>query len=420
MPRRAVRSRLVSSVLAAVLVLTGAGTIVVGGLLAAAPAHADTVKDKKTAVDKQLADVREDLEGANTDLVKAAVTLQKAQARLGDAQAALTSAQGALKVAERKDAEIASQLAVADAAVTKAQHDLDVRQQQEHLSRAAIGTIAREAYVNSGMSGLSIVLNATSPQQFADQVAVAGTALQQQRGTITRLQVEQAETRTRQVRLDAALALVTSLRQQSAAVVAQRRSAEHKAATAQAQVSALVRERQGAVRVIAKRKAAEKQRLVRLSRQQRKLADVLRARHDGGGTSSDLAGNGRLSHPVVGPITSGFGMRFHPILHIWRLHAGTDFGVPCGTPVHAPAAGTIVRAGWAGGFGNQILIDHGRVHGVQLASSVNHLSRIIRHGGHVHRGQLIGYSGTTGLSTGCHVHFEVYVNGNHVNPMNWL
>ena len=300
--------------------------------------------------------------------------------------------------------------------------DLAGREEQEHDSRAVIGDIARETYVNSGMSSLSIVLNATSPQQFADRVAVACSALRQQRGTIAKLEVQQAETRTRQVRLDAAQAVVASLKNQSEAVVAQRRSAEQKAASAQAAVARLVGERQGAVNAIAKRKAAEKHRLAALSRQQRRLADILhaRARHEGRGTGSDLAGNGRLSHPVSGPITSGYGMRFHPILHYWRLHAGTDFGVPCGTPVHAPAAGTIVRAGWAGGFGNQILIDHGRVHGRQLASSVNHLSRILRHGGHVHRGQLIGYSGTTGLSTGCHLHFEVYVNGNHVDPMNWL
>jgi murein DD-endopeptidase MepM/ murein hydrolase activator NlpD len=113
-------------------------------------------------------------------------------------------------------------------------------------------------------------------------------------------------------------------------------------------------------------------------------------------------------------------MRYHPVLHYWRLHAGTDFGAPCGTPVRASASGTVVRAGWSGGYGNQVVIDHGRMKGVGLASSYNHLSRIIKHSGRVSRGQLIGYSGTTGLSTGCHLHFEVYVNGGHVNPMNWL
>ena len=144
-----------------------------------------------------------------------------------------------------------------------------------------------------------------------------------------------------------------------------------------------------------------------------------RSTGDGGG-GAVRNGGGFLSYPVNAPITSGFGMRYHPILHYWRLHAGTDFGAPCGTPVHAPADGTVVRAGWAGGFGNQIVVDHGYVKGVDLASSMNHLSRIYVYSGRVSRGQVIGLSGTTGLSTGCHLHFEVYQNGVHVNPMRWL
>ncbi|MDP9219883.1 MAG: M23 family metallopeptidase [Actinomycetota bacterium] len=102
------------------------------------------------------------------------------------------------------------------------------------------------------------------------------------------------------------------------------------------------------------------------------------------------------------------------------MHTGQDFAVACGTPVHAAAAGRVISAGWAGGYGNQIIVDHGRINGHDLATSYNHLSRIIKHSGRVSRGQLIGYSGTTGLSTGCHLHFEVRVNGTPVNPKLYL
>jgi murein DD-endopeptidase MepM/ murein hydrolase activator NlpD len=139
----------------------------------------------------------------------------------------------------------------------------------------------------------------------------------------------------------------------------------------------------------------------------------------GGGDGSPSSGGGYLSYPANGPITSPFGLRYHPILHIWRLHSGIDFGIPCGTPVYAAAAGTIISAGWAGGYGNRIVIDHGIVRGVDLATTYNHLTSIVA-GGRVRRGQLIGYSGTTGLSTGCHLHFETLVDGTFVNPMNWL
>jgi len=130
---------------------------------------------------------------------------------------------------------------------------------------------------------------------------------------------------------------------------------------------------------------------------------------------------GPLSRPASGPITSGFGVRFHPILHIWRLHPGVDFGIPCGTPVYAAAGGRVVSAAWSGGYGNRVVLDHGDIEGIPLGTTYNHLTRpVVRVGARVQRGQLVGISGTTGLSTGCHLHFEVYENGHVVDPMHWL
>ena len=167
-------------------------------------------------------------------------------------------------------------------------------------------------------------------------------------------------------------------------------------------------------------KAAEKARLDSLQAQSNHLAKVLAAlaRRQHGGIYRRAGG--LLSYPAIGPLSSPFGMRFHPILHIWRMHTGQDWAIPCGTPVHAAATGRVISAGWAGGYGNRIVIDHGRINGHDLATTYNHLSRIVRHSGHVVRGQLIGYSGTTGLSTGCHLHFEVRINGVPVDPKGYL
>jgi murein DD-endopeptidase MepM/ murein hydrolase activator NlpD len=135
----------------------------------------------------------------------------------------------------------------------------------------------------------------------------------------------------------------------------------------------------------------------------------------------DTTPSNYLSRPANGPTTSGFGMRWHPILHKWMLHDGLDWGIACGTPVYAAAPGEVIRAGWrASGWGNQVVIDHGIHRGVDLVTTYNHLSSIVKWGGHVRRGQLIGYSGTTGYSTGCHLHFGVYEDGTPVNPYRWL
>jgi murein DD-endopeptidase MepM/ murein hydrolase activator NlpD len=134
-----------------------------------------------------------------------------------------------------------------------------------------------------------------------------------------------------------------------------------------------------------------------------------------------------LSYPAYGPITSPYGMRTNPVTGIYKLHDGTDFGIGCGTPVHAAASGTVIQTALTIGYGNQLVINHGVVHGVGLATSYNHLMRFsVGYGTRVSRGQLIGYSGGgegmygAGYSTGCHLHFMVYVNGGTVDPMGWL
>jgi murein DD-endopeptidase MepM/ murein hydrolase activator NlpD len=116
-------------------------------------------------------------------------------------------------------------------------------------------------------------------------------------------------------------------------------------------------------------------------------------------------------------------MRFHPIHHRWILHAGMDFGAGCGSPVRAAADGEIIMAtpvSQSGGYGNRLVIDHGMARGFDLTTTYNHLTSFVVTGGYVRRGEVVAYSGTTGSSTGCHLHFETRQDGVPVNPKNWL
>ncbi len=123
------------------------------------------------------------------------------------------------------------------------------------------------------------------------------------------------------------------------------------------------------------------------------------------------------ARPVPGGIVSPFGMRFHPILHSSRLHAGDDMQASAGTPIHACRAGTVVIAGPQGGYGNAVVIDHGG----GMATLYAHQSRIgVSVGQQVAAGAVIGYVGSTGLATGPHLHFEVRINGNPVDPTSYL
>lgn len=130
------------------------------------------------------------------------------------------------------------------------------------------------------------------------------------------------------------------------------------------------------------------------------------------------AGQARAANAMIWPvnarITSGFGRRVHPILRFARMHSGIDFGATWGTPIHAAADGQVVRAGWAGGYGRQVRIAHDGA----LATSYSHMSRMtVEPGAFIRQGQLIGYVGSSGLSTGPHLHYEVLRGGRAVDPM---
>jgi murein DD-endopeptidase MepM/ murein hydrolase activator NlpD len=124
-----------------------------------------------------------------------------------------------------------------------------------------------------------------------------------------------------------------------------------------------------------------------------------------------------MKTPVDGArISSGFGMRFHPVLGYSRMHKGIDFAVPVGTPVMAAGAGVVQIAGRLGGYGNYLRINHQNGYG----TAYGHLSRLapgIHAGSHVHQGQIVAYSGNTGMSTGPHLHYEILIAGNQVNPL---
>ncbi len=133
----------------------------------------------------------------------------------------------------------------------------------------------------------------------------------------------------------------------------------------------------------------------------------------GGGMGGAIF-SGRLRAPVNARITSGFGSRYHPILHKTRMHTGVDFGASAGTTISAAGSGVVILAGRKGGFGNCVIIDHGG----GISTLYGHCSRIFVSGGQkVSQGQRIAAVGSTGLATGPHLHFEVRVHGTPVNPM---
>ncbi|GAB97948.1 putative metalloendopeptidase, partial [Kineosphaera limosa NBRC 100340] len=228
---------------------------------------------------------------------------------------------------------------------------------------------------------------------------------------------EQANARTAEL-----TRLATQQRREQAAVDARRETEARRLASLQAEsdsLTALLRERARAQaqRSAQQRAAGGRQKATnRVSTRGLGLAAAGRSAGAFQANRPPADSGARLSRPVNAPAGSPFGPRMHPILRYERLHTGLDFRAACGTPVYAADAGEVVRAGWAGGYGNQVVLAHADA----LATSYAHLESFEANSGWVQRGQLIGYSGTTGLSTGCHLHFEVRRNGVPLDPAGFL
>jgi len=128
-------------------------------------------------------------------------------------------------------------------------------------------------------------------------------------------------------------------------------------------------------------------------------------------------GTGQLMYPTIGPVTSNFGWRIHPILGIERFHSGIDFGADYGTLIYASESGRVIYSDWYGGYGNAVIIDHGN----GITTLYAHCSELyVRDGDSVVKGQPIATVGSTGFSTGPHLHFELRANGEPIDPAAYL
>lgn len=160
----------------------------------------------------------------------------------------------------------------------------------------------------------------------------------------------------------------------------------------------------------------------RSERELKRLSDNLTAIISKSTKNSGVVVGSGFILPVNGArISSPYGTRIHPIFHTKIFHTGIDYAIAQGTPIKASNAGKVIYSGWYGGYGKVVILDHGSCTGAPTTTLYAHMSRQnVRVGDNVTRGQVIGFVGSTGYSTGPHVHFEIRINGKHVNPNKYL
>lgn len=422
-----------------------AGSLVCAGLAVALTAtlgpglpraQAGPEEDKRR-VEDQLDGARHDLEESSAGLRAATQAVSASESRLRTARDRLAVVRGQLTAARAKDAAVAADLERARAAVRSSRSAVSRAEGQVRVQRQEIGAFASATYLNSGLDEIAAILRSETTGELLGRVQLVRSVADSQKSALDGLNAARVRSVAERDVLATAEAEVARQRRAAAAHLNRARGLADQARTAATSIQRLVAERRSAQVAATRARAddlrryqqlvAERARIqALLEKLARREAEERRRRGDDGGGGDGGGGDGgggdgRLSRPLEARITSPYGMRFHPILHRWKLHDGTDFGASCGTPIRAAAAGRVVARYYNSGYGNRVLVSHGRMAGASIVTAYNHMSSYaVRNGEQVSEGEVVGYVGTTGYSTGCHLHFMVYRDGATTDPMNWL
>jgi murein DD-endopeptidase MepM/ murein hydrolase activator NlpD len=387
----------------------------------------DDLKKKEKAASSAAAEAKKDLDASTKEFQQAAAALKNAQGKLDAARSTLGQTRGKLATARAVDAQMQAKLDQSQADLKEARSKLKKKQGDLRTSEKAVEQFAVQTIETGdpGLKAFSGLLQGEDPAAFAEQVTLNNAVSDDQVATMQRLDASRVILKLNRQKVQKLRDQVKAQRAQAAANLVEKQQLEAAAQDQAVQVTRLVKARTGAKRSAAAAQAEDERQYREQVAERNRLEAQIRAlaaqQVKTGGKGSGGDKGGALSYPVNGPITSPYGMRVHPVTGVYKLHDGTDFGVACGTPVHAAAAGTILQQYFNGAYGNRVIMNNGVKRGVSVVTTYNHLSRfVVSAGAKVKRGQLIGYSGTTGYSTGCHLHFMVLVNGATTNPMGWL
>ncbi len=417
------------------LLVAGAALLVAFAVAPVAASPRSAQEDLDPAKnDARITELREDIghaaseeSAALDELAGVQATRAEAEGRLGDAQAKVEEAGAAVAAAQEEYDRVA-------AAYFGAEAELEETERKVAAARAEFEAAVVELYSGSGgidlatvASGADDVRELIAGSQYIEEVSdgrretVDGYVDRRDEIAALRdeLGIQRDEAQALQEELEARRDELAALRDKEAAAVAA--VAEEEAA--EETIIAGIRDRKDEFAAELAALEAESQLITQLIRERQRAQPVAPptdpetgepSGEDGDGTGG---GSGQFMRPVPGAITSTFGSRVHPITGVVTQHDGLDFGSSCGTSIQAAGSGEVLSAAWQGGYGNTVIIDHGG----GIATLYGHQSGFaVGTGQTVSSGEVIGYVGSTGFSTGCHLHWEVRVNGVPTDPLAYL
>ncbi|HJF50350.1 MULTISPECIES: M23 family metallopeptidase [Brachybacterium] len=431
------------------LSLLAAAAILAAGMLTGpvvSPASAEGSKDDKIAeraeVDQQLEDLRIELNDVNDDLADTYLALAETELLIPQAQQDLEDARVALGEAQEEDRKVGERLTEAEEEERRLSGEVETGQEEVDRSDDELATVALSAYKGGGMpSPSSVYVGNSSPQDAVDRSMNYRLTMASQGTRLDSLRTDQSVTENSAERLSAVREEIKQLKIDAEDALERTRVAEEEATEAKNELDALYETQktqrddleakktkyEGDQKSLETRSSTLDDEIEELAEQEREREERLKAQQQqkSSGGSAPVAGSantgGGWVYPVNARLNSNFGWRVHPIYGTKKLHAGVDFPVACGVPVGAAHSGRVIARTYNSGAGNKLIVSHGIMNGRLVTTSYHHLQGFAKPvGAQVSAGETVGYVGTTGSSTGCHLHFETHEDGNAVNPAKYL
>jgi murein DD-endopeptidase MepM/ murein hydrolase activator NlpD len=403
-----------------------AACAVAAGALTIPLAHAEDLKHKQRSVHKKVESAHDDLEHSSAQVRRATARLQTAQAELAGARDHLAQVRTRLGAARARDEQMQRELEEAVERLERAEADLaegrgDLSAQQDEVSDT-INSIYQNG--DPELLAFASLLQAKSPSDLTRQIEANNVLVDSETRVYDDLRAAEVLLEVREQQVEEARDEVAVQREAAAEHLVEMTNLRNESVDAKQAVQVFVGERRSARQVASRARQHDLAVLNRLRKEEERikqkiLAQARKAARSGGGFNG--ATGGFLDRPVPGPVTSPYGYRRHPIYGYWGLHNGTDFSAGCGEPLYAAASGRVITEYYSSVYGNRLYLGVGMVNGKYITVVYNHLSGYrVGTGATVARGEVVGYGGTTGWSTGCHLHYTVLANGQPVNPMSYM
>ena len=401
------------------------------------PAAAD---DRSDAVDAQeqaqqhQAELTASLEGVSAELGQAYLDLQSARTALSTAEAELTAAEDTLAQKQREQQTAADRLSVAQADLDDLTDEADQSAQNAQEHSDSVASMVVSAYQgDTTFTSWTYVLASDSVEDLSDRASTMAIASGMQESALASAEAQRARDANRRARQNAVTQRVSTLKDEADAAEQEAQEAADAAQTKRDEVADLETKAAAAASDLEARKGDLEEQLRQSAADAEAAAARIaeidaanRAAYDAGQTgvssatvAADSLGSGYIGHPITGElaVTSPFGWRIHPVTGASTGHQGVDFAAAEGTPQYASAAGTVTY--WdSASCGIGLDLNVGYVDGHSYVVTLCHLSgRNVANGQYVNRGDVIGFTGSTGYATGPHVHFQVAQDGVYIDPM---